>query len=155
VTRFSTHLRQFRPASCSPSTCASACSPASARVAEPIGSKNPGQSRLNPSSTVRFTLASAARTASDGDRSRRRCNRTPLWRFRPLQRLPVAMRCPGRPSLRTIPLRRLFPGLRSARPRIFARRRRPCGFSLLGCDAVVLDVRTITVCGFAAFLAAA
>jgi hypothetical protein len=42
-------------------------------------------------------------------RSLRRCSRTPLLRFHPLQRVPTAMRCPGRPSLRTIPLRRFSP----------------------------------------------
>jgi len=78
----------------------------------------PGQSRLNPSSTVRFMLVIAAERCRTEDRSRRRCNRTPLLRFRPLQHLPVAMRCPRRPGLRTIPLRRFIPGLRPARPRL-------------------------------------
>jgi len=31
----------------------------------------------------------------------------------------------------------------------FALRRRPCGFSLCGCDAALLDVRTWVACGFA------
>jgi len=45
--------------------------------------------------------------------------------------------------LRTIPLRRFAFASRSARPRSFEVRRRPCGFTLCERDAVKLDVRTL------------
>ena len=51
------------------------------------------------------------------------------------------MRCPARPSYRTIPLRRCLPA-RDPRVRDLVDWRRPCGFTPDGCDAVVLDVRT-------------
>jgi len=71
----------------------------------------PGRlSRTNPLSPVRFSLVSAARTLSRcrTDTALRRSDASPEV-FCPLQRLPAAMRCPGRPSLRTIPLRRYSP----------------------------------------------
>lgn len=47
-------------------------------------------------------------------------NRTPLLRFRPLQRSLAALRCPWLPCLRTIPLRRFATCRRPARPRKIA-----------------------------------
>jgi len=66
-------------------------------------------------------------------------NRTPLLRFCPLQRSLAALRCPWLPCLRTIPLRRFATCRRPARPRKSPAMRRPCGFTLLGLDAVVLE----------------
>jgi hypothetical protein len=132
-------------ASCSHQTCASACSPRGCPGGRTNRPDNPGRfSRANPLSPVRFSPVSAARTLSRyrTDAALRRSDASPEV-FCPLQRLPAAMRCPGRPSLRTIPLRRSFTSLRPARPRTFADWWRPCGFSLLGCDAVVLDVGTL------------
>lgn len=89
--------------------------PRRARQRLPGGRTNrpgiPGRfSRANPLSPVRFSLVSAARMLSRRrtDAALRRSDAS-LEVFCPLQRLPAAMRCPGRPSLRTIPLRRFSP----------------------------------------------
>jgi hypothetical protein len=70
-------------------------------------------------------------------------NRTPLLRFSfPFSVHWSRRAVPGCRALRTIPLRRFLPCRRPARPRNSPAKRRPCGFTLLGCEAVVLDVRT-------------
>jgi hypothetical protein len=76
-------------------------------------------------------------------------NRTPLLRFRPLQRSLAALRCPWLPCLRTIPLRRFATCRRPARPRTSPTLRRPCGVTLLGSDAVMLECGPNAACGFA------
>lgn len=55
-------------------------------------------------------------------------NRTPLLRFRPLQRSLAALRCPWLPCLRTIPLRRFATCRRPARPRDLACQASPLRF---------------------------
>lgn len=55
-------------------------------------------------------------------------NRTPLLRFRPLQRSLAALRCPWLPCLRTIPLRRFATCRRPARPRKIADNASPLRF---------------------------
>jgi hypothetical protein len=52
------------------------------------------------------------------------------------------MRCPGRPRLRTIPLRRFIPFARPASADRSERTCRPCGFTPCEHDAVKLDMRT-------------
>jgi len=149
-----TRLRSWA-ASCSHQTCASACSPAFVRSAEPIGHDFPGalrgriRSRRSDSRSVR--RAKLCRAAA---RTLRRCNRTPLLRFLSPSALAGRDALSGAAKPPDDPASTLLTGLRPARPRIpmdlrgtFADRWRPCGFSLFGCDAVVLDVGTCAGCG--------
>lgn len=76
-------------------------------------------------------MACAARTLSHCHAQAAPFDRAPLLRFRPLQRVPTAMRCPGRPSLRTIPLRRSSPPLDPRVRGLFEQPASPLRFSAL------------------------
>jgi len=95
-----------------------------------------------PTCTIPSTITWRQIVASHTRSRRRYESDASLEVCRPLQRTLAATRCPWLPCLRTIPLRRFPTCRRPARPRTSPAKRRPCGFTLLGCEAVVLDVRT-------------